>query len=60
MESLNYYQILEVPVNSTFEGITRSYRRLALALHPDRNTTPGAKEAFQKVSLILLYTFTSS
>lgn len=45
----NYYKILEVPQTATLEQIVRSYRRLALKLHPDRNASHNATQAFQLV-----------
>jgi curved DNA-binding protein CbpA len=41
--------ILEVVQTATPEQITKSYRRLALKLHPDRNAKHNATEAFQLV-----------
>ena len=32
-----YYEILEIPINSTQQEIKHSYRKLALKYHPDRN-----------------------
>jgi len=46
----DYYLILEVKQTATLEVITKSYRRLALVLHPDRNPRSNATEAFQLVS----------
>ncbi|KAF1844714.1 DnaJ-domain-containing protein [Cucurbitaria berberidis CBS 394.84] len=43
----DYYMILEVGQTATPELIIRSYRRLALKLHPDRNAKHDATEAFQ-------------
>ncbi|PVH84043.1 DnaJ-domain-containing protein [Cadophora sp. DSE1049] len=43
----DYYLILEVQQTATLEAITKSYRRLALVLHPDRNPRSNATEAFQ-------------
>lgn len=37
MNSLNYYAILEVPKTATSEDIKKSYRRLAMQWHPDKN-----------------------
>lgn len=46
----DYYLVLEVEQTATLELIVRSYRRLALKLHPDRNTKDNATETFQLVS----------
>lgn len=43
MNKKDYYQILEINRNVTQEEIKKSYRRLALRYHPDRNQ--GGKEA---------------
>jgi curved DNA-binding protein CbpA len=42
--------ILGVPQTATLEQITKSYRRLALKLHPDRPANGGSTQAFQLVS----------
>jgi curved DNA-binding protein len=42
----NYYDILEVARDATFEDIKRSYRKLARQYHPDLN--PGDKVAEEK------------
>ena len=41
--------VLEVAQTATPELVIRSYRRLALKLHPDRNAKHDATEAFQLV-----------
>lgn len=41
--------ILEVDQSAGLELIVKSYHRLALKLHPDRNPRRDATEAFQKV-----------
>ncbi|OJD13594.1 hypothetical protein AJ78_05963 [Emergomyces pasteurianus Ep9510] len=46
----DYYMVVEVEHTATPELITRSYKRLALKLHPDRNAKPDATEAFQLLS----------
>lgn len=45
----DYYLTLEVVQSATAEEITRSYKRIALATHPDRNKKSNATEAFQLV-----------
>ena len=45
-EDTDYYKILEVEKNATADDLKKSYRRLAMKYHPDRN--PGDKEAESK------------
>lgn len=45
----DYYMVLKVEPTASLELIIKSYRRLALELHPDRNPRQGANEAFQRV-----------
>jgi curved DNA-binding protein CbpA len=47
-----YYKTLELPnhIQSTPEEIKSSYRRLALANHPDKNQSPSATVAFQLIN----------
>jgi DnaJ-class molecular chaperone len=49
-ERMTFYDILDVDVDATGEDIRRSYRRLAIAMHPDRNDDPHAEEAMQMVN----------
>jgi molecular chaperone DnaJ len=46
MAKRDYYEILEVSRDETAEGIKKSYRRLAIKFHPDKN--PGDKSAEEK------------
>ena len=45
----DYYEILEVSKDATDAELKKSYRKLALALHPDKNKAPGSAEAFKAV-----------
>src|ERR1700733_7754641 len=42
----DYYKVLDVARNASEADIKKSYRRLAMKYHPDRN--PGDKEAEEK------------
>ena len=48
----DYYLILEVEPSATTDSIVKSYRRLALKLHPDRNSKDDATKTFQLVRTI--------
>ena len=45
----DYYEILGVPKEFDEGTLKKAYRKLALQLHPDKNTAPGASEAFKAV-----------
>eukprot|EP00210_Caulerpa_lentillifera_P009120 g8696.t2 len=46
----DYYEILEISKEASEDDIKRSYKKLALKLHPDKNKASGAEEAFKAVS----------
>jgi molecular chaperone DnaJ len=47
MAVLNYYAVLEVSLQASQDEIKKSYRKLALQYHPDRNR--GDRQAEQKI-----------
>jgi hypothetical protein len=46
----DYYSILGVSRTSTSEDIKRSYRKLAVQYHPDKNPDPEAEQFFKEVN----------
>jgi len=47
----DYYEVLEIERGASGDEIKKSYRRLALQYHPDRNSDdPGAEEKFKEAS----------
>lgn len=46
----DYYEILGVSKDAPAEEIKKTYRKLALKYHPDRNKEAGAEEKFKEIS----------
>ena len=47
----SFYNILEVPETATIDEIKKSYRRLSMLYHPDKNkNNPDTTAKFQKIS----------
>ena len=47
---INYYEILEISQDATFEEIKKAYRKQAFKYHPDRN--PDDREAEEMMKLV--------
>ena len=45
----DYYQILGITRNADIEEIKRSFRKLAIAYHPDRNPSKGAESFIKEI-----------
>lgn len=57
--TINYYEVLQVPTNCTFEDVKRAYHNALLRNHPDK--TPGSStDAFDASLLKAAYTTLSS
>ncbi len=46
----DYYEILGLDKEASAEDIKKTYRKLALQYHPDRNKEAGAEEKFKEIS----------
>ncbi|XP_060879681.1 uncharacterized protein LOC132951761 isoform X3 [Metopolophium dirhodum] len=44
--SQNYYTMLNIKTTATIPEIKKAYKKLALLLHPDKNSAPGSGEVF--------------
>lgn len=49
-----HYEVLSVSRTATDDQIKKSYRKLALKFHPDKNAAPQADEAFKVRSCVIL------
>jgi tetratricopeptide (TPR) repeat protein len=47
----DHYSVLNLSPNATMDEIKKSFRKLALKYHPDKNTDEGASDNFRRVKL---------
>lgn len=47
---MNYYEILGINENSSNDEIKKSYRKLSLLHHPDKNNDPNSKNIFNNIT----------
>ena len=50
-DEVDHYTILELPQNASADDIKKSFRKLALKYHPDKNKDEGAIDIFRRVKL---------
>jgi DnaJ family protein B protein 12 len=46
-----HYRVLGIPTTATEADIKKAYRKIAVKVHPDKNSAPKAEEAFKAVGL---------
>ena len=46
----DYYHVLQITPNATFDQVHKAYRVLAMQYHPDRNSAPGAGSAMAAIN----------
>ncbi len=50
LSTKDHYKVLGLPASATEEQIKSAYRKLAFKYHPDRNSSPGAKQKFHEIT----------
>ena len=50
LQKTDFYDILGLQKTASQDELKKSYRKLALKLHPDKNQAPSASEAFKKIN----------
>lgn len=45
-----HYDVLKIEIGATQEEIKKSYKKLVIIWHPDRNDSPNAEEEFKKIT----------
>ena len=50
IEEREYYKLLNIDSKANLEEIKKSYKKMALEFHPDRNKNPDAEDRFKDIS----------
>ena len=50
MSKKDYYKVLQVSKNAEQQEIKKSFRKLAMQYHPDRNKEAGAEDKFKEIN----------
>lgn len=49
MNDIDHFKTLKLESNASIDDVRRSFRRLALKYHPDKNKDPDADEKFREI-----------
>ena len=57
LNTQNYYSMLECQEDATLKELSEAYKRIALQIHPDKNSSPKSTEAFKSNLLLSKFSF---